>query len=130
VPKYVATFRAVYDADNDVMAQVVADQIRLNAEADLSPEDGDEFECTQVTDNEQNLTPDELIIMLRKARNLLIKTAWRPAYDAARELDRLIYAMQTKQDDPSFSMAGYQYGDFMDLCEAILIRKEEPDVSR
>jgi len=129
VPRFVATFRAVYEADNDVMASIVADQIRLNAERDLDLDEGDEIECTQVTDNGNNLTPDELIIMLRKTRNALIKTAWRPAYDEARELDRLIYAMKFR-DEPAFTMAGYQYGDFMDLAEKILRDKEEPDVSR
>jgi hypothetical protein len=129
VPKYVATFRATYDADNDVQAQIISDQIRLNGERDLDIEDGDELECTQVTSNGLELLPDELMVLLRKTRNALIRTQWRPAYDEARELDRLIYAMKFR-DEPAFTMSGYDYGNFMDLCEAIIHGKEEPDVSR
>lgn len=126
--KYCATFRAVYDADDETSAAIIADQIRLNAESDLDTDEGDEVECTQVTSNGLHLTPDELMVLLRKTRNALIKTRWRPAYDEARELDRMIYSLG-HGEEPAFAMAGYNHGDFMDLCERILMNGEEPDVS-
>jgi hypothetical protein len=125
--RYVATFRAVYDADNDVEAAVVADQIRLNAEQDLDEEDGDSFECSQVTSNALELTPDETLSQLRRARNLLIKTRIKQCYELAREMDQLIYALQFR-DQPDFTMGGYDFGQFMDLTMAILERGEEPNV--
>ena len=127
MPSYVATFRATFDADDDVAAEVVCDQIRLNAEQDLDEDDGDTFECTQVTSNALALNPDELMSLLRKTRNALIKTRSKPCYDQARELDQLIYKLRFR-DEPEFSMAGYSYGDFMDLTVAVLQDREEPDV--
>lgn len=128
MPRFVATFRALYNADDEVSAMVIADQIRLNAEMDLDDEDGDTFECTQVTSNGLDLTPDELMIQLRKARNALIKTRMRSCYELARELDQVIHSLQFK-DDPRFTSSSYDFGHFMDLAEAILKRGEEPDVT-
>lgn len=127
MPKFVATLRATYDADDDIAAEVVADQIRLNAETDLDDDEGDEVEITQVTSNGLQLTPDELMVLLRKARNALIKTRVRQYWELAKEVDRAIYTMHFK-DDPMFSEAGYSHGDFMDLTVAILERGEEPNV--
>jgi hypothetical protein len=126
MPKYVSTFRAVYEAEDDVAAAIIADQIRLNAEQDLD-EDEDTFECSQTTSNALDLSPDETISQLKRARNLLIKTRIKQCYELARELDRVIYALPYR-DEPSFTMGGYDYGNFMDLTLAILERGEEPDV--
>lgn len=127
MPRFVATFRATYDADDDVSAEIVADQIRLNAEQDLDDEEGDTFECTQVTSNALELTPDELMNLLRKTRNALIKTRVKECWEQAREIDKLIYAMRFR-DEPHFALSGYSYGDFMDLTIAIIQRGEEPNV--
>jgi hypothetical protein len=127
VPKYVATFRAIFDAEDDVMAAIVSDQIRLNAESDLDTEDGDSVECTQVTSNALDLQPEELFSQLRRTRNLLIKTRIKECFQMARDFDQMIYALQFR-DQPSFiGMSGYDWGKFMEDAEAIL-RGEEPNV--
>lgn len=124
---FVATLRATFRAPSEVDALVIADQIRLNGEADLDEEDGDELEVTQVTSNGLELSPDELLLHLRKARNLLIKTRKRACYDLARELDKVIFSLNF-HDEPGFTESGYDYGHFMELAEAILVRGEEPNV--
>ena len=129
MPKYCATFRAMFGADDDVMANVVADQIRLNAEQDLEEDEGDTFECTQVTSAALNLTPDELLQQFRKTRNLLIQTRMRPCWELGKELDRMIYALQHK-DDPRFTLSTYDHGTYMELTERILVKGEEPDVTQ
>jgi hypothetical protein len=127
MPRHVATFRAVFDAENDVHAAVIADQIRVNGSEDLDLEEGDTFECTQVTSNQLELLPDELFNQLNRCRNLLIKTRIKECFNLARELDMQIYALRYR-DSPDFTMSGYSYGDFMDLVESIITRGEEPNV--
>lgn len=110
-----------------MMAAVIADQIRVNAEQDLDEEDGDTFECTQTTSNKLELLPEEMFTQLRRARNLLITTRIKQCYRLAQELDEMLYALQFR-DSPDFTMGGYDRGKFMDLTFAILERGEEPDV--
>lgn len=126
MPRYVSTFRAVYDAEDEVQAIYIADQIRLNGSQDLDEDDGDDLVVTQTTSNALDLDPEEVLVKLRQCRNLLIKTRVRPAFEQARELDKLIYMLGHKSDE--FPLAGYKYGDFMDICEAILVTEDTPDV--
>jgi len=128
VHKYVATFRALYEAEDDLTAQVIADQIRVNGSLDLDEDDGDTFECTQVTGNHLELEPTELRIQMGKLRNILIKTRSRRGLDLAKEIDQFIHALRFR-DSGEFTAGGYSHGDFMDLCINILEKGEEPDVS-
>jgi hypothetical protein len=127
MPKYVATLRAVYDADDDVTAIFMADQIRVNGEQDLDDDDGNSLEVTQVTSMEVDLEPDEIITQLRHTRNILIKTRIKECFAEARQLDMLVHMLQHRHE-PAIAMAGYDYSTFMDVAEAILIRNEVPSV--
>lgn len=124
--RYVATLRALYDAKDDVEAMFIADQIRVNGSIDFD-DDNDVLDVTQVTSNQLDLSPDETIVQLKRARNLLIKTRIKECYNLAKELDIQIFALQHRES-PEFSMSMYDYGDFMELSEAILQRGEMPDV--
>jgi hypothetical protein len=134
MPRYIATLRATYDAEDEVEAIFIADQIRLNGEQDLDTdedlldegEEVDTLEVTQITDNGLNLTPDEALSVFRHARNLLIKTRIKQCFDLAREFDRTIYALENREIE-GFSMRSYDYGRFMDLAESILIKGEVPN---
>lgn len=123
--KYVATLRAVYEADDDATAVFIADKIRENGIADMQEDEGDSLDVTQVTNSGLDLTPDETLSVLRKARNLLIKTRIKQCYAQAKELDRTIYALSIREN-PNIAMGTYSHGNFMDLCEAILMNGEEP----
>lgn len=125
MPKFVATLRAVFDADDEVTAIFMADQIKVNGEQDLDPEEGDELEVTQVTSMAVDLNPEELLSQLRHTRNALIKTRIKECFQEARQLDMLTYMLQHRHE-PEIAMAGYNYADFMDVAEAILIRGETP----
>jgi hypothetical protein len=127
MPKYVATLRAVYEAEDDVGAVFIADQIRVNGERDLDDEDGDVLDVTQVTSNQLDLTPEETITQLRRARNLLVKTRIKECYNLAKELDQQIYALSHRSAG-EFAMAGYDFADFMDLAQSILVEGVTPDV--
>lgn len=122
----VATLRAVFDATDEVEAVFIADKICENGQRDFD-EENDILEVTQVTSNHLDITPEETLVQLRRARNLLIKTRIRDCYMLAKELDQQIYAL-AHRGAADFAMAGYDYGEFMDLTERILMRGEMPDV--
>jgi len=126
--RYVATLRAIYNAEDDVEAIFIADQIRQNGAVDLDEdEEGDVLDVTQVTSNQLDLNPDETIIQLKRARNLLIKTRIKQCYALARELDYQIHALMCRESS-DLTMSTYDYGHFMELSEAIIQRGEMPDV--
>jgi len=130
MPRYVTTLRACYDAADDVEAIFIADKIRENGQQDLTDDDEENestLEVTQVTSNQLDISPEELLVQLRRARNLLIKTRIRDCYQLAKELDQQIFALANRSE-PDFAMAGYSYGNFMDLTEAILREGKMPDV--
>lgn len=117
--RYVATLRAVYDAPDEVTAILIADKIRENGSLDLEEEDGDVLEITQVTNNPADLTPEETLNTLRKARNALIRTRIRQCYELARELDKTIYLLQHRSEG-DLALAGYDYGTFIETTEIVL----------
>jgi len=128
-PQYIATYRASFEATDEVEAMLISDRIIENATTDLVQDDDDEneptFELTQLTSNKLTVIPEEVTTFLQKARNLLIRTRRPRALDAARELDILIHAI--KHDLPHGTEGqGYDYGNFMDVAEAILVRRESP----
>lgn len=128
MPRYVSTLRAVYDAQDDVEAMLIADKIAENGAQDLDDEDDEaSLEVTQVISNSLELTPDELISRLRVARNLLIKTRIRQCYTLAKELDEVIFAL-VNREEPGFTMRSYNHGDFLDLVESILVKGASPNV--
>jgi hypothetical protein len=123
--RYVATLRAVFDADDDVTAIFMADQMKVNAEQDFDESDNAEVEITQVTSTAIDLNPEETFQVLRRARNLLIKSRIKECFEQARALDQLIYILQHRHE-PELALAGYDYGKFMDVVESILINGEVP----
>lgn len=121
--KFIATLRAVYEAEDEVAGQLIAEQIRESAGELLDEEDT--VTLTQVVDDPEMLRPDEAIVLFKRARNHLIKTRLRPCFELARELDKTIYMLEQRIEH-SPDLTGYDYGKFMDLAESILIKKEYP----
>lgn len=118
---YVATLRAVYRAEDDVEAIMIADQIKVNGEADLEPEDGDTLDVTQVTQNTAVLSAEETVILLRRARNALIRTRAAALVDCARELDKSIHLLSSRlEHDADIALSGYDYGTFVDVMKEVL----------
>lgn len=117
--KYVATLRAMFDADDDVEAINIADIISENGAIDLVEEDGDTLEVTQVTSLAVDLIPQEVLIQLRQSRNLLIRTRIRQCYDTARDLDQIIWAL-AHRDEQNFDMSSYDYGKLVEITSQVL----------
>lgn len=118
-PLYIATLRAVFNAADDVEAIMIADQIKVNGEKDL--ENSDSLDVTQVTQNTLSLSPVEITAILRRARNILIRTRIRECYDTAREVDKCIYMMDSRTYRyTGMELAGYDWGKFMEIVEEVL----------
>ena len=116
--RYVATLRAVFDAESDVDAVFIADLICENGKKDLEEDSGDSLDVTQVTNFGIDLIPEETLTRLKQARNLLIKTRLRYCWDVAKELDKAIWSLERRDDEQL--MAGYDYGRFLEFARAIL----------
>jgi hypothetical protein len=124
--QYVASFRAIYTAEDDVEAELIADKIEENARADLVIDDEADYEpsfaCTQLVNNVLDISPQEVVTILRKARNLLIRSRRRSALDVARMIDIEAFAVEQRRE-PGMETVGYDYGRFLDVCETILKEK-------
>lgn len=121
MPKFIATFRAMYEAEDDVAAILAADIIRENGAAEL--DEGGELIVTQVTSSLIEVAPEESIIHFERSRDLLIKTRIRQCFDMAREFDKMIYVLRHRNEQ-DFNLANYDYGAFMDRVEELLIQKK------
>lgn len=124
---FIATIRLSYKANDDVEAQLIAELARERAESELDTElDKDEAILTQVTCFVGNVEPRELLTRLTLTRNDLIRTRYKECYELARELDRLIDALQKRL--LPYEVTDYDYGRFSDVAEAILLKGENPSV--
>lgn len=118
-PLWIATLRAVFGADSEVDAIMIADQIKVNGEGDL--EEGDTLDVTQVTNNLAALSPEETLHLLRRARNACIRTKTKDGYDLGRELDKFCFMLKSRSEhNTGFELAGYDYGDFMEIAKEVL----------
>lgn len=123
---YIATFRAIFNAAHEAEAQAIAEKIVENGSLDLSEDEDETFTLTQVTDNADVLEPAELCEVLKKARNGLLRTRLKEAFDQARELDKFIYVLQHRQEE-GFQLAGYDWGSFIHLATEIWAGKHPDD---
>jgi hypothetical protein len=120
-PLFIATLRAVFRAEDEVEAIMVADQIKVNGEKDLDEEDGDTLDVTQVTQNLAILSPEETLHLLRRARNACIRTRTKDGYDLGREMDKFIFMLKNRSEDhKGFELAGYDYGEYMEVAKEVL----------
>jgi len=124
--EYIATLRAVFEANDDAEAVLIAETIRERGAENLDETDGDSLDVTQVTDNPLEITPQEVIVVLRRARNQLIRTRVKWAVELAQEVDKAAWVLQHRAEgNPEYSPA-YPYHHFTELLESIIRRKENP----
>lgn len=118
--EYVATLRASFQCENDAEALLVAHDIAEMARGGILEEaEGDDIVVTQVIDYAPADTPQEIINVLAKARNTLIKTKVSKMLDLARELDMVIFSLE-KGD---FELIAPYDQRFMDLVEQVISGK-------
>lgn len=121
---YIGTMRVVVNCPDEVGAKMAMGELQKACEELLDEEDGDEVVVTQVTSITTDVEPEELLVILRKARNALIRTRITSCHDHAMQLDQEIHYLKHR-GEPGFSPP-YDYGRSMDLTERILTKGEEP----
>lgn len=122
---HVATLRLVIHTADEVEAILAADKIKMLAEDYLEPEDGDEIVVTQVTSMTTAVEPAETLVILRRARNALIRTRIKQCFDMAREFDKMIYQLDHRADG-DHALAGYDYSELLDVMDQILMHGKDP----
>jgi hypothetical protein len=121
---YIATLRAVFKAPSEVDAIMIADQIRQNGERDLELDDGDTIEVSQVTATATDISPQEVLILLKRARNICIKTKFRFGFETGQEIDKLVHILAHHfENNAGYELSDYSYGDFMDTAKEVLAGK-------
>lgn len=122
---FVSTVRVVTVSQDEVEAQLTLDRLREAMMDLLDEEEGDSVTVTQTTEFTTDISPEETIVVLRRARNALVRTRIKQCFDLARELDQQIYLLQGRYD-PEFS-PNYDYGSFISIAERILSKGEDPN---
>lgn len=119
------TLRVVLNVQDELEAVLAMDKIRNEAMDLLDEEEGDAVELTQlIRFDSAHLTPEEILVNLKRTRNILIRTRMRGCYDLASALDQQIHTLHCQLDsgyDPQ-----YDYGRMMSFLDRILNKKEDP----
>ena len=121
---FVSTVRVIAYCQDEVDAQITMDRLHEAMMDLLDEEEGDRVVVTQTTEFTSDVSPEEVLIVLRRARNALIRTRIRQCFDLARELDQQIYLLAGRYD-PEFS-PNYDYGSFISIAERVLNKGEDP----
>src|SRR5687768_16011648 len=93
---YIGTMRVVINVQDDVEAHLTMDRLRIECEGLLDEEDGDEVLTTQIIPFTTNVSPEETLVILKRARNALIKTRVKHCWDSARDLDMTIHHLSVE----------------------------------
>lgn len=122
---HIATLRIFLYTDSEVEAVVVADEIAEEIVKEyLDEEDGDRAEVTQVTPFRTDVEPVEVLTILARARNALIRTRIKQCYEEASALDQLIHALRHRET--SSMLPPYDYGAFLEVAQSILQENKDP----
>jgi hypothetical protein len=122
---HIATLRCIINTADEVEAVLAADKLQAACEELLEPEDGDEVVVTQVTSMTTNVEPAETMVILRRARNALIRTRIRDCYDMAREFDKMIWILDHRSAG-EHALAGYDYSHLLEVADEILTHGKDP----
>lgn len=120
---FVATMRVHFVAPDEIEANLISEGLRETMMESLDEEDGDFVTVTQVIPFSADtlISPQEICDVLRRDRNILIRTRYRDMWDVARSIDQTIHMLSTGGNQ----LQGYDYGRFLEIATAVL-RGENP----
>ena len=116
--KYVATFRVVFEAEGEIQSRVIGEHL-TEALANVldEDEDGDTVDMTQLIAFGPPLTATEAANSLRKARNVLLRTKMKDAYDVASVLDQMAHVLEHRDEEMAGNVpVSYDFGHFVDIA--------------
>lgn len=114
--KFVATFRVLLESPTEVEAQVAAEALSETIEEHL--DEGDDLRLMEVINADNAATYHELALTLRVARNKLLATKKRDAYDLARQLDQMAWDIHVAASSNNLNPS-YDHGKFIDVARAV-----------
>lgn len=123
--QFIGTMRVILFVEDEVEAMLTMDRLQHECEDLLDEDDGDVVAITQVVPFTTDVSPEEILVILKRARNALIRTRMKECWDNARDLDMTIHNL-TLQVDPTYA-ANYDYSRLLDIADRILNKKEEPN---
>ena len=121
--QFIATLRSVFDAEDELSAALVANELQ-EAVAALLDED-DTVDVTQVIpyDLPSRVEPTEIVELLRRCRDVLIMTRVVQLFELAKEIDKAAWILEHRNEQ-SFDLSGYDYGAVFDRADELLGRKK------
>lgn len=131
MPRYVATFRVVFNAESDLDARIVGEHLHEVLADEFADEDGEAetVDMTQLISFGEELTAQEAANTLRKARNVLLRTKLKDAYDTASAVDQIAHQLEHRDQ---IEMGGqvpptYDFSHFVDVAHDIWAGKYPVD---
>lgn len=111
--KFLATMRVTFDADDEVEARIIGNEL-AEALAKHVLEDDDTADVTQIIPMflPDAVTPEEVVGQLRRCIDMLIKTRISQCVDLAQWMHRVAWLLETRSEN-DYSLANYDYGEFM-----------------
>jgi hypothetical protein len=127
VPKFVATFRAAFEAETEGVAQVTAERCsealeNLLGEEDDTDEKSYELQLTEVLSFATSTSPAEIADLACQLRNKLIWTKAKDAVALALELDKVQWMLRhsvNSEDAEREILPQYDHSRMWRLCEEI-----------
>lgn len=119
--KYLATVRVTFEAEDEVEAQLIGNEMSEHLAQLL--EDNDTVDVTQMIPFGTDwTTPEEMVAHMRIVRDMLIRTRIIQCFDLAKEIDKQAWILEHRAEE-TFDLTNYDYTAFFDLSDNILGRK-------
>lgn len=116
--EFLAVLHVHFKHRSEVDAVMFAEDCREEVGKLLEDDDGG-ADVTEVILESDDPRPSGDIAALQRARNILIRTRIKEAFDTARVLDQVIHSFKTKLPLED-SMTSYDWGKFMQIAAGVL----------
>lgn len=120
--EFIAVYKLFFKDPDEVDALMTAEYVRQKIEEIL--EKGDWIDTVQVIGTDSQVQPADMVILLRKTRNALIRTKLRDCFDTARQLDQFAWQFSNLCEHPGEDGPSYDHGRFMPIAERVLSGEE------
>lgn len=129
--RYVATFRVIFNADGETNARIISEHLQEVIADEFVDEEGESesVDMTQLISFGEPLTAQEAANTLRKARNVLLRTKMKDAYDTASVIDQMAHVLEHRDQDEmgGQSPLTYDFSHFVDIAHQVWLGQMPTD---
>lgn len=119
MPNYTAVMHLYLRSDDYVSAIAEADDVKLAVEKIVEADIGEGMDVVEIVEADEEPIASGSIMQLRRARNILIRTKYKEAYDLARSLDEMCHVLATRVD-PTMVAGTYDYSNLMRVLKEVI----------